>query len=82
MAELDKVDWDAAYAKWWKDTPDDMDRQRRKQAEFLVYRSMPWSLIAGIGVYNEVARLRVEALLAAHAGGGIPPVQVKPEWYY
>jgi ssDNA thymidine ADP-ribosyltransferase, DarT len=82
LADLHKIDWDAAYATWWNDTPEDMDRQRRKQAEFLVHQSMSWSLINGVGVYNEAARLRVEAELAARGLGGTVPVQVRSEWYY
>lgn len=38
LADLDKVDWDMVFQRYWRDTVDDMDRQRRKQAEFLVYR--------------------------------------------
>ena len=30
LGELDKVDWEAAYATVWRDTVDDMDRQRRR----------------------------------------------------
>jgi len=41
LADLTEVDWDAVYATWWRDTEDDMDRQRRKQAEFLVHEFCP-----------------------------------------
>jgi len=81
LADFDKVDWEAAYARWWNDTPEDMDRQRRKQAEFLVHQSLPWELLTMIGVYNDAARRRVEAELAAHHCEA-PPVQVRTEWYY
>jgi ssDNA thymidine ADP-ribosyltransferase, DarT len=36
LARLDQVAWDLAAARYWSDKPDDNDRQRRKQAEFLV----------------------------------------------
>jgi hypothetical protein len=52
LARLDQVDWNLVMARYWMDRPDDNDRQRRKQAEFLVWRSMDWSLIEGIGVLN------------------------------
>jgi hypothetical protein len=81
LADLDRVDWDAVYARQWRDTPDDMDRQRRKQAEFLVHRSMPWGLISEVGVYNDAARERAEAVLASHGRGSLP-VRLRPEWYY
>ena len=46
LADLVSVDWDMVYQKFWADDPTgDNDRQRRKQAEFLVYQYCPWSLI-------------------------------------
>ena len=80
--DLDKVDWEAAYSTWWKDTPEDMDRQRRKQAESLVHRSCPWGLLTEIGVYNETARNRVEDTLAAGGLGDTVQVRIRTEWYY
>ena len=41
------------YQRYWKDNLDDMDRQRRKQAEFLVHRFCDWSLINEIAVIDE-----------------------------
>jgi hypothetical protein len=81
LADLDKVDWDAVYARLWRDTPDDMDRQRRKQAEFLVYRSMPWKLVVEVGVFSDAARQRAEAILSSQGQGSLP-VRIKTEWYY
>jgi hypothetical protein len=82
IADLGKVDWDAAYAVWWKDTPEDMDRQRRKQAEFLVHRGCPWDLVTEIGVYDDAARTRVEQTLRARGLEGSVPIRVRPDWYY
>ena len=82
IGDLDKVDWDATAARVWKDTAEDMDRQRRKQAEFLVHRSCPWGLISEIGVYDLAARDRVEGTLAAAGRSGTLPVQVRADWYY
>jgi hypothetical protein len=81
LAELDKVDWETVYATRWNDTPDDMDRQRRKQAEFLVHRSLQWDLLTMIGVHDDAARRRVQTELAAHGREALP-VQVRTEWYY
>ena len=33
---LDQVDWETVYQCYWRDEVGDMDRQRRKQAEFLM----------------------------------------------
>jgi hypothetical protein len=50
LADLDKIDWEIMAARYWADTSDDGDRERRRQAEFLVYQFFPWQLITGIGV--------------------------------
>lgn len=82
LAHLDAVDWDLLAAKYWGDTPEDNDRQRRKQAEFLVWQRLDWSLIRGIGVLNAAAKARVEGILAGFPAVGPVLVKVKPEWYY
>ena len=81
LADLDKVDWEAVHARVWRDTVNDTDRQRRKQAEFLVHRRCDMSLIQNLGVLNAAMRTRVEEILAEfpeHRFG----VDVRPEWYY
>lgn len=70
------------YERYWKDTLQDMDRQRRKQAEFLIHRFCDWSLIQQIGVINQDVKQQVEEILAAYSLGVHKPVVVKPEWYY
>ena len=82
LADLDKVDWSVVYERYWKDTLEDMDRQRRKQAEFLVHRFCDWSLIERVGVINQAMKARVEGILAEYPVGLHKPVVVKPEWYY
>lgn len=82
LVALDRVDWDMVYRQYWADSPQDMDRQRRKQAEFLVHRACPWELIEEIGVLNAAAKEGVEAILAGFPMGLSRPVLVRPEWYY
>ena len=82
LRDLDKVDWNAVYARIWKDTVDDMDRQRCKQAEFLVFQQCGWTLIQEIGVLNDAMRARVEGILAGFDPALHRPVRVHPEWYY
>jgi len=82
LTDLDKVDWDTVYAIIWKDTLDDLDRQRRKQAEFLVYRFCDWSWIMEIGVINQDMKYRVEEILAQFPEDMRHPVTIKPDWYY
>lgn len=49
---LDKVDWDVVSLKYWRNTEDDLDRMRRKQAEFLVKNHIPSKCIGAIVTYN------------------------------
>ena len=80
LDDLDKVDWDMVYADYWADTVDDMDRQRRKQAEFLVHRFCPWKVIQRIGVLNDAVKKKVERILERHNVS--TPVEVRRQWYY
>lgn len=79
---LGQVDVAAAYATDWRDTLQDPDRKRRKQAEFLVHRSVPWEWIHEIGVRNERARVQVEALVNRWTKAYHQNLVVRPDWYY
>lgn len=80
LAELDKVDWQVMKSKWWNDTVEDMDRKRRRQAEFLVHDFFPWELVSRIGVIDSGVAEQVNEILqgAAHR----PTVAVERSWYY
>jgi hypothetical protein len=81
LADLEQcIDWEIMNARYWRDTPQDGDRERRRQAEFLVHQQVPWSLIFGIGVIDEYVARRVESILesAQHR----PRVRTKKDWYY
>lgn len=82
LADLNKVDWDVVYLRYWKDTIDDMDRQRRKQAEFLIHRFCNWNFICEIGVINDTMRQRVEATMNSFPASLHKPVRVQAQWYY
>jgi len=81
-ANLKAVDWDIVAARYWADSLDDNDRQRRKQAEFLVHRTVPWELISEVGVHNNSVQKQVADLLLKFPNRSHPPVNVRPEWYY
>ncbi len=70
------------YATRWNDTVEDMDRQRRKQAEFLVHQRCPWPAIGSIAVLNPTVQAQVEAIMARHAPALRRSVAIHPEWYY
>lgn len=82
LGRLGEVDWDMVYQRYWADNINDMDRQRKKQAEFLVHRFCDWSLIGEIGVINPQMKTRVEGILSGFDAAVHRPVVVRPAWYY
>ncbi|MDO8806695.1 MAG: DUF4433 domain-containing protein [Elusimicrobiota bacterium] len=82
LTDLGKIDWADVYASTWKDTLEDPDRQRRKQAEFLVHKKCDWNLIQEIGVVNSRAKDKVEEILNGFSRSVRKPVTIKTEWYY
>lgn len=82
LTDLTNVDWSAVYRRYWIDTVNDPDRQRRKQAEFLVHNSCDWGLINEIGVCSRSAQSRVVNILNSVSGIHQPVVNVQPNWYY
>lgn len=82
LRDLKEVDWDMVGQRYWTDTADDPDRQRRKQAEFLVHKSCPWELVQKIGVIDEDRKRQVEKLLAKYRPAHKPVVAVHRRWYY
>lgn len=81
-SHLDEVDWDLVGERYWKDTAEDNDRKRRKQAEFLVWEHLPWSALAGIAVLSDAMKNKVESTLAEYPIAASTRVLVKRDWYY
>jgi hypothetical protein len=82
LADLDKVDWHMVKQRYWADNVEDMDRQRRKQAEFLVHRFCDWSLIKGIAVIDRAMEAKVGEVLAEFPEELRRPIRIKRDWYY
>lgn len=83
LAMLDRVDHALMRERMWKDTQNDNDRERRRQAEFLVHEGLPWSAITEIGVMSAAIAGRVRELLEeAQAPEPRPRVVVRQGWYY
>jgi ssDNA thymidine ADP-ribosyltransferase, DarT len=82
LADWDKVDWDIVGHWRWKDTDADPDRKRRKQAEFLVHKSVPWDWVEQIGVIDRAMHDKVKRALADAGVQHVPPVVVQRKWYY
>lgn len=60
---MDRLDWSAIQLQYWNNTIDDMDRQRRKEAEFLVKNFIPNICVQEIYVYNEARRFEVQNMV-------------------
>jgi ssDNA thymidine ADP-ribosyltransferase, DarT len=76
----DVIDWELMESRYWRDTDDDPNRKCRRQAEFLAYNFVPWSLIHSIGVSSPQIKQQVEQVLQ-NVNLSIP-VSVRSTWYY
>lgn len=74
------IDWPLLVAERWNNTPEDMDRQRRRQAEFLVHQRVSTQAISWIGVHDDSRRAQVGEMLRDHPLGR--RIIVRPTWYY
>ena len=83
LDDLDNVDWDMVYQQYWADDiTGDNDRQRRKQAEFLVHQFCDWSLITEIAVIDDQMKMAVEQILTEFPSRHQPVVEVRRGWFY
>ncbi len=83
LSQLEKIDWNLMEEIYWADTREDMDRSRRRQAEFLVHRFFPWNLFIEIGVMNaEIAEVIKGSVGTSQHRSKIPPIVIVPQWYY
>ena len=74
LAQLDEIEWAAVRARNWRDC------KEGKQAEFLVERSFPWTLVRRVGVRS--SRVQDQAREAMRAANHQPAVELRREWYY
>lgn len=74
LAQLDEIDWKAVGANDWRDL------KEKKQAEFLVEQSFPWSLVRRVGVHS--AKVLEQAHSAIRATAHQPTIEIKHDWYY
>jgi DNA-binding transcriptional regulator YhcF (GntR family) len=80
LEDLDKIDWAIMKEKYWRDTVDDPDRRRRRQAEFLVHQFVDINNFLGFGVKNQRVKEHVEKILNNY--NLELPVLVKPNFYF
>jgi hypothetical protein len=80
LRHLTEIDWNVMQATIWRDTLQDGDRKRRRQAEFLAHQFFSLALVERIGVLNQSLAGQVSALLQPLAQK--PTLTVEPTWYY
>jgi len=74
------VDLPLMRERLWFDSEEDPNRKWRRQAEFLVYRQLPWELILGIAVIDSAIEQQVQQLILGASYQ--PQVAVRAHWYY
>lgn len=82
LAALDRLDWPTIETRQWAGARINPDVQRRKQAEFLAHRCVPWALVRGVAVLDAGAAARVQTLFARYPGTSPKPIHPMPMWYY
>ncbi|MDQ2880456.1 MAG: DUF4433 domain-containing protein [Actinomycetota bacterium] len=80
LRQLDQVDFSIMHSKYWNDTDQFPDRKRRRQAEFLVWRALPWQAVSMLAVRTPITAAWVQQLIVALAHK--PVCEIHPEWYY
>lgn len=74
LRQLDKINWDSVAATSWSVC------KEAKQAEFLLERYFPWTLVRRIGVHSK--RIERQVASALKNSAHMPMLKVLPEWYY
>lgn len=76
------IDWDTVTNKYWSSTPEDPDKMRRKQAEFLVRTHVPTTCLSGAIVHDEAAEAKTRGIM--NSVGIILPIHIdkKHNYYY
>ncbi|MEM8484002.1 MAG: DUF4433 domain-containing protein [Bacteroidota bacterium] len=77
---IENIDWPLMKATYWTDTVDDTDRQRRRQAEFLIHDFVPVSSWLGIAVQSQRMETSVKKILAEFDLDVY--INIKNDWYY
>ena len=74
------IDWELMESKYWHDTDEDNSRKRRRQAEFLIHKFCPWTLVKEISVINNDVKIKVQKILQ-HLDNQ-PVVKRRYDWCY
>jgi hypothetical protein len=80
ISDLSHVDHPLMQEVMWRDTNDDPDKKRRRQAEFLVHDRVELSLVRCLGTRTSHMQSEVQEILRRNSID--IPCLLKPEWYY
>ncbi len=76
LAGLAEINWEAVSNTDFRPSK----IKEGKQAEFLVFQSVPWNLVDRVGVYDGNVQRRVQNMIKGY--GHQPTTEVQPSWYY
>lgn len=80
LNDLGRIDWAILQARDFRRDPDDPGKFERYQAEALVHRHLPVSMLLGLVCHGSAQEV---SLVADLANRGLSlKVVVKPEWYF
>lgn len=82
LQDLNQVDWNMVYERYWNNTEEDYDRMRRKQAEFLVWNYVPVICLSHIVVYNEEKAAQIRELTDSLNCNIVVRIDKKHKFYY
>lgn len=77
---LTEVDWDVMDMLYWSNKPEQPDRKSRRQAEFLVHRTLPWEWVGDIVTMTEEVLSKVEELI--RSADYKPRAEVRRDWFF
>jgi ssDNA thymidine ADP-ribosyltransferase, DarT len=81
VKDLDKIDWDIIFGKYWFDShPQYTDRARKRMAELLVHSHVPVNCILSLVVMNKKMQDTVENMV--YDAGLLIQVKQVPDYYY
>ena len=74
LRHLSEVQWDVMPMRWWSAVGEE------RQAEFLVHDFFPWTCVVEVAAATDATAQRARQLFAG--ARHVPPVVVRPDWYY
>lgn len=82
LVDLQNIDWAAIHAWDWRPTADDPDKQRKKQAEFLVLNQVPWECVDSITVKDPEMRRCIQRIIEDSHTLHRPNININRNWYH